>query len=52
MSGSMGTPGVSNRWSCSTLNDGLNHVEKDFQGHVDMDDDALEAELLAELEER
>ena len=37
-------PGVSNRWSCSTLGDGLVHVKGNM-------DDSEEAALLQELEE-
>ena len=37
-------PGVSNRWSCTTLGEGLDHVKANM-------DDSEEAALLRELEE-
>ena len=49
MSGS-GGPGTSNRWSCATLGDGLEHV----RASLGDDDDGLfeeEARLLAELQD-
>ena len=44
MSKHLDGPGVSNRWSCTTLGDGLDHVKASM-------DDSEEASLLRELEE-
>lgn len=49
MSGSV-DPGMSNRWSCATLQDGLDHVKASLSCDGEMPDEE-EAKLLAELED-
>ena len=45
----LAVPVVSNRWSCTTLQDGVEHMEESLE---DEDMDEEENQLLAQLKDR